>query len=80
MQGQIPESENRPQRRKWQLAPVLLPGEFHDRGAWRATVHGVAKSWIQLSEHAMEEGLGCLTWGGRKVLLSRREMEHRIGK
>ena len=23
-----------------------------DRGAWRATVHGVAKSWIQLSAHA----------------------------
>ena len=22
-----------------------------DRGAWRATVHGVAKSWTQLSEH-----------------------------
>ena len=21
-----------------------------DRGAWRATVHGVAKSWIQLSD------------------------------
>ena len=23
-----------------------------DRGAWRATVHGVAKSWTQLSTHA----------------------------
>ena len=23
-----------------------------DRGAWRATVHGVAKSQIQLSSHA----------------------------
>ena len=22
-----------------------------DRGAWRATVHGVAKSWTQLSTH-----------------------------
>ena len=22
-----------------------------DRGAWRATVHGVAKGWIQLSTH-----------------------------
>ena len=35
------------------------PGEGHgnpclensmDRGAWRATVHGVTKSWIQLSD------------------------------
>ena len=23
-----------------------------DRGAWRATVHGVTKSWTQLSVHA----------------------------
>ena len=23
-----------------------------DRGAWRATVHGVTKSWTRLSEHA----------------------------
>ena len=23
-----------------------------DRGAWRAAVHGVAKGWTQLSEHA----------------------------
>ena len=23
-----------------------------DRGAWRATVHGVAKSWTQLTKHA----------------------------
>ena len=25
-----------------------------DRGAWRVTVHGVAKSWIQLSDWAHE--------------------------
>ena len=24
-----------------------------DRGAWQATVHGVAKSWTQLSTHAL---------------------------
>ena len=24
--------------------PVFLPGEFHGRGAWQATVHDVAKS------------------------------------
>ena len=38
-----------PWRRKWQPTPVFLPGESHGRGAWWATVHGVAKSWIQLS-------------------------------
>jgi len=26
-------------------------GNPMDRGAWRATVHGVAKSWTQLSTH-----------------------------
>ena len=31
-------------RRKWQPTPVILPGESMDRGAWQATVHGVAKS------------------------------------
>ena len=25
----------------WQPTPVFLPGEFMDRGAWRATVHGI---------------------------------------
>ena len=30
--------------RKWQPTAVFLPGESMDRGAWRATVHGVAKS------------------------------------
>ena len=29
----------------------ILAGRIHmDRGAWRATVHGVAKSWTQLSD------------------------------
>ena len=31
----------------------ILAGEFQarmDRGAWWATVHGVTKSWIQLSD------------------------------
>ena len=35
-----------PWRRKWQPTPVFLPGKSHmDRGAWQATVHGVAKEW-----------------------------------
>jgi len=38
-------------RREWLPTPVFLPGESH-RGAWQATVHGVAKSQILLSTHA----------------------------
>ena len=34
---------NIPWRRKWQLTPVFLLGKPCDRGAWWATVHGVAK-------------------------------------
>ena len=33
-----------PWRRGWLSTPVFLPGELEDRGAWWATVHGVAKS------------------------------------
>ena len=36
-----------PWRRKRQLTPVFLPGNSMDRGAWRATAHGVTKSWTQ---------------------------------
>ena len=31
-------------RRKWQPTPVFLPGKPMVRGAWQATVHGVAMS------------------------------------
>ena len=30
-------------RSKWQLTPAFLPGKSRDSGAWRATVHGVAR-------------------------------------
>ena len=33
-----------PWRRKWQPTPVFLLGNPQDRGAWRATLLGVAKS------------------------------------
>ena len=39
-------------RRKWQPTPEFLPGESTDREAWRATVHGVTKSWTWLSNWA----------------------------
>ena len=41
---------NFPWRREWLPTPVFLPGESLDRGAWWAIVHGVAKSWTQLSD------------------------------
>ena len=31
-------------KRAWKPTPVFLPGESHDRGAWWAIVHEVAKS------------------------------------
>ena len=38
--------------RKWQPTPVFFPENSMDRGAWCATVHGVIKSWTQLSDWA----------------------------
>jgi len=40
-----------------------------DRGAWRAAVHGVAKSWTRLSTQPREV-VGCRTpsWGSRELL------------
>ena len=35
-------------RRKWQPAPVFLPGESQGRGAWWAAISGVAQSRTQL--------------------------------
>ena len=35
-------------RRQWQPAPVFLPGESQGRGAWWASVYGVAQSWTRL--------------------------------
>ena len=32
-----------PWRKGWLFTPVFLSGESQDRGAWRATVHGVTK-------------------------------------
>ena len=43
MQGFDPWVGKMPWRRKWQPAPVFLPGKSMDRGAWWATVHEVRK-------------------------------------
>ena len=39
----------------WQPTSVFLLGESMDREAWRATVHGVARSQTQLSTHACRQ-------------------------
>ena len=38
-----------PWRREWQPTPYSCLENSMDRGAWRAIVHGVAKSQTQLS-------------------------------
>ena len=41
-----------PWRRKWQPSPVFCLGKPMDRGVWWTIVHGVAKSWMRLSNWA----------------------------
>ena len=38
-----------PWKREWKPTQVFLHGEFHDRGTWWATVHGVTKNQTRLS-------------------------------
>ena len=48
-----------PWGREQLLTPVFWPEEFHGRGAWQATVHGIAKSRTCLSGfhfHTMVSG------------------------
>ena len=52
-----------PWRTKWQSAPVCLPGKSMDRGAWQATVHGVAKSQTRQSMHTLKIQWGCVECG-----------------
>ena len=42
--GSIPGLGRFPWRREWLPTPVFLPGEFPDRRAWQATVHGITMS------------------------------------
>ena len=35
-----------------------------DRGAWRTTVHGIAKSWTQLKQLSMYAKQPCMSPGG----------------
>ena len=46
-------------------------GNPMDRGAWRATVHGVAKSWTQLSNCTTAEQFGvCGDFKARECLVN----------
>jgi len=49
-------------RRQWHPTPVLLPGKYHGRRTWWATVHGVAEGRTRPSNftftfhfHALEK-------------------------
>ena len=46
----IPGSGRSPGGRHGNLLQYSCPGNPMDRGAWRATVCGVAKSWTRLSD------------------------------
>ena len=50
--GSIPGSGRSHREENSNPIPVFLPGKSMDRGAWWATVHGVAKSQSKPSMHA----------------------------
>ena len=56
-QGSIPGWGKILWRKKWQLTPVILPGESHGQSnlAGYITVHGVKKSWTRLSSFTYTE-------------------------
>ena len=47
--GSIPGSERSPGEGNGKLLQYFCLENSMDRGAWQATVHGVAKSWTRLS-------------------------------
>ena len=61
MIGRAPQLEETPETPPSSRAEGLLflhglesnPENSMDRGAWRAIVHGIAKSWTRLSGHAV---------------------------
>ena len=48
--GSIPGLGRSPGEGKGNLLQCSCLGHFMDRGAWQAIVHGVTKSWTQLSK------------------------------
>ena len=51
--GLIPESERSPSEGYGNPLQCSCLKNSMDRGAWWATVHGVAKSWARLSRHTL---------------------------
>ena len=51
-----------PWRGKWQPTPVFLQGKSHGQGAWKATVHGVAKSQTRLKQLSYEYKGNSQSW------------------
>ena len=47
--GSIPGLERSPGEGNVNPLQYFLPGDPMDRGVWQATVHGITKSWTQLS-------------------------------
>ena len=47
-----------PWRRKWQPTPLFLSGKSINRGTWRATVHGIAKSQTDLATKQQHDHQG----------------------
>ena len=58
--GFDPSAGKIPWRKKWQLTLLFFPGNPMDRGVWWATVHGVEKSWTQLSNLTIAAIIGRL--------------------
>ena len=50
-----------PLEEAWPPTPVFLPGKFTDRGAWRATVHGVTKEW-GVTQRLQDGSIMCLSF------------------
>ena len=48
--GSIPRSGRSPGEGNGNPLQYTCLKNFHDRGAWWATVHGIAKSWTRLSD------------------------------
>ena len=72
--GLILGSGRSPGERKWQPTSVFLPGKSLDRGAWWATIHGVAKELdmtvvTKQQRHGIHASKDCLTLNFRGELL-----------
>ena len=57
-------------RRKWQPTPVFFSGEFQGRGAWWASVYGVAQSRTRLKQLSSRSSLYMSVPISQSILLS----------